>query len=426
MTSLSFKELNNVEGQENALRLESGKIFRNNDRKKTSKATFKDALKKAASNDQTTPRKNASKSSPPSRKNAAELRTDVKLTGIEKSGRTLAKIKLTGTEKTADQPSPDVKEAAEIKEKNAVDHRSDDSLFELQGKKKNGLKKSAALISKSAEDDAPLSSRLDAESIAAGFNDGKDGQQVKKGRNEKTRELENTKKFSNGEQSIIKLSNLTDNSRRVEVIDRRVLSSQKVAESRQRNHRKKAAGSGADLSGTLIRNSGDSKFAILETEINIPRSFGNRTGTESIAEALSRKLDNQSGNEIVQQVKLLLNRAESGEIRINLKPDSLGRVRVNIQMENNRLSGRVLVESAAARNAFRSSLDNLQAKLIESGFNDADLTLTWDDRSNQHPGQGGRFANRDSSGDIKKAIQDFEVLSAGNYSVFEGQIDMVV
>ncbi len=404
MTSLSFKALDNVEKQENTFRLESGKIPRRNDPDKTSKTTFKDALKKAKSNDQTTPRKSVSMNSPQSRKNVAELLSEVKQTGTEKSGRT----------------------HAEIKEKKTIDHRSNDSLFELQEKKKNVLKKSVALTSKSAGNDAPLSSRLDAESIAGGINDDKSRKQIKDGRDENTRELKNIKRFSNGEQSLTKLSSLTDNSKRVEVIDKRVLSSQKAVDSRQRNHRKKATGSGVEHSGNMIRNSGDSKLPILETEISIPRDFGNKTGTESIAEALSRKLDNQSGNEIVQQVKLLLNRAESGEIRINLKPDSLGRVRVNIQMENNRLSGRVLVESVAARDAFRSSLDNLQTKLIESGFNEADLTLTWDDRSNKHPGQSGSYANRDSRGDIKKAIQDFEVLSAGNYSVFEGQIDMVV
>lgn len=170
------------------------------------------------------------------------------------------------------------------------------------------------------------------------------------------------------------------------------------------------------------------RFVVAETDITIESKDGGRSNSGHTTAELARKLDSQAGNEIVRQVKFVLNRADAGEVRINLRPENLGRVRVRIQMEENRLTGRIYVESAAAREAFRSTLDGLQAKLVESGFGAADLELTWD--------EGGQNLSqfRDSSGrqmkNFGEASREFEGMSSTMVQegviIGDGRVDMVV
>ena len=217
--------------------------------------------------------------------------------------------------------------------------------------------------------------------------------------------------------------NLTSKAERVEVIDRRKFSAANGKGLRHQALRKEA-------SADTVQNTAEAKFAVLETEIGVPKEPGIRQTDRSAAEALTRKLDGQAGGEIVRQVKVVLSRAEAGEIRISLRPENLGRVRVNIEMKDNRLTGRIFVESAAAREAFRANLDGLQTKLVESGFNAADLELSWDERSGDHPGADGQnhFAGKDESGNRKSAMREFEVSAARSIddSGIDGRINMVV
>ena len=173
---------------------------------------------------------------------------------------------------------------------------------------------------------------------------------------------------------------------------------------RGRNHspRMRAGAAPSAPGGPAPSPSDPGKFALVETEIGAsPRSPGRPSPDSPLRGAadLARRLDTEAGSEIVRQVKVVLNRADAGEIRISLRPEHLGRVRVRIRMEENRLSGRIFVESAAAREAFRSALDGLQTKLVESGFGAADLELAWDEQSMADP-RGSRESpeDRENSG----------------------------
>ena len=176
--------------------------------------------------------------------------------------------------------------------------------------------------------------------------------------------------------------------------------------------------------------SGEANPVIAETDIELSPRGSSASGRSGAAAELTRRLDAQEGNEIVRQVKVVLNRSDAGEVRINLRPDNLGRVRVRIRLEENRLTGRIFVESAAAREAFRNALDGLQTKLVESGFGAADLELAWDDGASSFAREDG---NRSSQGDDaerrRAAADEFEqtvpVFSAdGNTG--ESRVNLVV
>ena len=105
-------------------------------------------------------------------------------------------------------------------------------------------------------------------------------------------------------------------------------------------------------------------------------------------------------------MKIILNQANSGELRINLRPDNLGQVKIRIRMEDNRLTGRIFVESAAAREAFRNALDGLQTRLVESGFGAADLEMAWDESPREFL-QNGR-QQQGKKDNLNEAIQEFD------------------
>lgn len=150
----------------------------------------------------------------------------------------------------------------------------------------------------------------------------------------------------------------------------------------------------------------DAGFAVAETDIELNTKSEVKMTERSAAAELARKLDSQAGNDIVRQVKVVLNRANTGEVRINLRPDNLGRVSVRINLDDNRLTGRIFVETAAAREAFRSALDGLQTKLVESGFGAADLELAWDDSGKEFT-QGGQHSGKQQR-NLDDALHEFE------------------
>ncbi len=223
--------------------------------------------------------------------------------------------------------------------------------------------------------------------------------------------------------------NLTSSSRRIDVLDNR----RKVMEIdtklnnpgkiENKSHRPDTAAFSKNTSEPVRL---EHNPLIAETEIEIsPRGEG-KTSQRSAAAELAQKLDAQAGNDIVRQVKVVLNRADSGEVQINLRPDNLGKVKISIRMENNRLTGRIFVETAAAREAFRSALDGLQTKLVESGFGSADLELAWDETPrgfNQNENQTGKQRSR-----RKEAIQEFENITptAASDEAAYARVNMVV
>ena len=212
--------------------------------------------------------------------------------------------------------------------------------------------------------------------------------------------------------TAMKSGDLASRSGRVEVIDNRQIA---------KADGKTVSPPGARGKDAAVRNGGDAPaksegapstvsrsdgFAVAESDIEIDTPSGRETAPRSAAAELARKLDGEAGGDIVRQVKVILNRSNAGEVRINLRPDNLGRVRVRIQLEDNRLTGRIFVESAAAREAFRDAIDGLQAKLVEAGFGAADLELAWDESAQNFADGGRRRGGR--TADSGQSAREFE------------------
>ena len=83
----------------------------------------------------------------------------------------------------------------------------------------------------------------------------------------------------------------------------------------------------------------------------------------------------QGDRQIVKQSGIILKDNNSGEIRLVLKPENMGNVRIQLQMQDNTITGKILVDNSAVKTAFDQNMDNLYRAFKESGFESAELDV---------------------------------------------------
>ena len=95
---------------------------------------------------------------------------------------------------------------------------------------------------------------------------------------------------------------------------------------------------------------------------------------------LARELHQNFNGDIVRHASMALRDGGVGTIKIALHPETLGNVKIHLEMAENKITGHILVESQEALNAFRKEIAALEQAFRDSGFADAslDLSLTSD------------------------------------------------
>ena len=122
---------------------------------------------------------------------------------------------------------------------------------------------------------------------------------------------------------------------------------------------------------------------------------------------LSRALREQANPEIVRQARLVVRGESSGDIRLVLKPENLGRVRINLHLEDNRIAGRIIVENSSVKEAFQENLQALQRSLQQSGIETSGLEVSVGEG-------GGDNAGRGNQGGLRRAAAaEFDELVPG-------------
>ncbi len=87
------------------------------------------------------------------------------------------------------------------------------------------------------------------------------------------------------------------------------------------------------------------------------------------------RLREMAGTELVRASTMVL-RDGGGEIRLVLKPESLGSVRVRMNLVDNHIEGRIIVDSAAVKHVFDGSVDALRRALTAEGFQMGSLQVS--------------------------------------------------
>ena len=91
---------------------------------------------------------------------------------------------------------------------------------------------------------------------------------------------------------------------------------------------------------------------------------------------LARELHNNFNGDIVRHASMALRDGGAGTIKIALHPETLGNVKIHLEMTDNKITGVIIVESPEALNAFRKEISALEQAFKDTGFADANLDLS--------------------------------------------------
>ena len=91
--------------------------------------------------------------------------------------------------------------------------------------------------------------------------------------------------------------------------------------------------------------------------------------------ALQQSWNNIAG-QIVRGTGVVLKDNNSGEIRLVMKPENLGSVRIRLDMKDNLVTGKIFVDNDSVRQLFQQNLDSLYRALRDGGFQTGMLNVS--------------------------------------------------
>ncbi|MBP5403063.1 MAG: flagellar hook-length control protein FliK [Treponema sp.] len=133
-------------------------------------------------------------------------------------------------------------------------------------------------------------------------------------------------------------------------------------------------------------------------------------------------LENQiteNAADFVKAGNIVLKDNNVGNINLILHPESLGNVKISLELSDKVITGKILVSSQEAFNAFNSTQNSLKAAFIESGFDAANFDIAY-------ANQGNQFAEnhrQDNGQNEKQAMNIYNNFVSENYSVAENYSD---
>jgi len=116
----------------------------------------------------------------------------------------------------------------------------------------------------------------------------------------------------------------------------------------------------------------------------------------SLSESLAARLRDGAAD-IVRSAQVVLRNGDVGLIRMRLEPETLGGVKIELKMAEKQISGRIIVESDVAGEAFRSSINALKDAFAESGFDVRSLEVEVRNSMASGGGADGKGADRGSA-----------------------------
>jgi hypothetical protein len=158
-----------------------------------------------------------------------------------------------------------------------------------------------------------------------------------------------------------------------------------------RDLRKGGAGEGIKSESLQLKASaetriqGESGNREITLELRLPNQSRNTPATEAVRETnagrafedlLARELHQNFNSDIVRHASMVLRDEGRGSIRLALKPETLGNVKIRLEMAENKITGHIVVESEEAMRAFEKEIRSLEQSFKESGFQSANLEMS--------------------------------------------------
>jgi flagellar hook-length control protein FliK len=137
-------------------------------------------------------------------------------------------------------------------------------------------------------------------------------------------------------------------------------------------------------------------------------------------DALARELRGNLGMDIVKNATIIIRNGGEGILRLALNPASLGMVKVHFEMTENKIMGRIIVESSEALRAFQKELPVLEKAFRDSGFLETslDMSLAHDTQGGDEGDKAGQRNDGMSAADRTLASSSYE--SGAELSESEG------
>ena len=127
----------------------------------------------------------------------------------------------------------------------------------------------------------------------------------------------------------------------------------------------------------------DSPVREITLELRVPQGQNQQAQTtwevrsgNALENMLARELHQNFNGDIIRHASMALRDGGEATIRLALKPDTLGNVKIQLELAENKVTGRIVVESEEAFNAFRKEIASLEQAFRDSGFTNADLNLS--------------------------------------------------
>ena len=129
----------------------------------------------------------------------------------------------------------------------------------------------------------------------------------------------------------------------------------------------------------------------------------------------------QSAPELVKAGNIILKDNDVGQIKLVLNPESLGNVKIDLHISEKNITGRIIVASAEAYNAFKESADSLRQAFISSGFETAGFDLQFagqnaSGKQEQHQNSDAHFKMVRTYGDYTAGQYDGDLETEENYA----------
>ena len=139
---------------------------------------------------------------------------------------------------------------------------------------------------------------------------------------------------------------------------------------------------------------------------------------------LNRQLEQGGTRELAKSIRFIMKDNNQGEIKLILKPEALGKVRIQLNLQENNIVGKIFVENNSVKQVFLNNLPELAKALEDSGFQTTSLEVSVGGgetgRQNQHHNESPVFFHREAA-DLEEQIP---VIFESGTSL--SQIDLVI
>lgn len=131
----------------------------------------------------------------------------------------------------------------------------------------------------------------------------------------------------------------------------------------------------------IYRNEKNNPQVTMDFAANAQQNIGslNNQVAGSAGSNFQAMLANQiqeNAGEIVKAGNIVLKDNDVGSIKLILHPESLGNVKIDLQVNEKNISGKIIVATQEAFNAFKETAENLKQAFVQSGFESAGLELS--------------------------------------------------